>query len=58
MPLAKPEPQEAEEEFIDRCMKDKIMILEFPDPAQRRGVCQSQWDTNKPTNKSKKETIL
>ncbi|GAB6166157.1 hypothetical protein JCM19992_21570 [Thermostilla marina] len=42
MPLPKRKPGELHEEFIARCMRDAIMVKEFPDPAQRRAVCQRQ----------------
>ena len=44
MPLPKPREDEEKKEFIDRCMGDDTMNEDFTDPAQRRAVCESQWD--------------
>ena len=44
MPLPKPEDDETKDDFIDRCMGDETMNEDFPDPPQRRAVCESQWD--------------
>ena len=43
MPLPKPRKKEKQNHFIDRCMKDDIMIKEFPNNKQRVAVCYSQW---------------
>src|SRR3972149_1282305 len=42
MPMPKPDPDEEHDDFIDRCMADRME--EFGDPAQRRAVCESQWE--------------
>ena len=42
MPLPERKPGESHDEFIERCMGDPVMVKEFPDAAQRRGVCQRQ----------------
>ena len=44
MPLPTPNNNEAQEDFIDRCMTDVESSKEFPDASQRRAVCQSLWD--------------
>ena len=44
MPLPKPREDEEKKDFIDRCMGDDTMNDDFPDPAQRRAVCETQWD--------------
>jgi hypothetical protein len=43
MPLPVPRGEESQSDFISRCMGDSIAAEEFPDTAQRRAVCQSQW---------------
>ena len=43
MPLPKPRPGEKKEAFIARCMSDEKMGDEYPDEAQRKAVCFSQW---------------
>src|SRR3990167_4134762 len=44
MPMPKPDPDEEHDNFIDRCMADDVMNEDFEDPAQRRAVCESQWE--------------
>ena len=44
MPMPKPRKDESHDAFIDRCMGDEAMNEDFPAGAQRRGVCESQWD--------------
>jgi len=44
MPLPKPHTDEDKDEFIGRCMANPTMRDEFPDGAQRRAVCERQWD--------------
>jgi len=44
MPMPKPDPDEEHDDFIDRCMADDMMNDDFEDPAQRRAVCESQWE--------------
>lgn len=43
MPLPEPRDGESHDDFVDRCMGDENM-REFEDAAQRRAVCESQWD--------------
>lgn len=44
MPLPKPEPGEDRGDFIDRCMADDVMRLEFPEDDQRFRVCERQFE--------------
>ena len=44
MPLPRPRSGESKDEFIDRCMGNATMVDDFDDPAQRRAVCETQWD--------------
>ncbi len=44
MPLPTPRPEEQQPDFVSRCMGNDEMVREFPDPDQRRAVCQSQWE--------------
>ena len=57
MPLSKPRKGEKEDDFIDRCMGDKVMVEEYEDESQRRAVCQTQWDESKEKDKTKNETF-
>ena len=57
MPLPKPRKSEKEDDFIDRCMGDEVMVEEYPDESQRRAVCQTQWDESKEKDKTKDETF-
>jgi HK97 family phage prohead protease len=47
MPLPSPNAGETESHFINRCMANPTMNEEYPDPSQRRAVCQSQWDRHR-----------
>jgi len=53
MPLPKPSKKETEQEFINRCMGDDMMLKDFKDQKQRVAVCYSQY---KIRYKSKGET--
>jgi hypothetical protein len=51
MPIPKPADGEREEDFINRCMSDDIMVEEYPETDQRLGVCYQSWgDRNKGDN--------
>lgn len=39
MPLPKPKATETQKEFIQRCMIDSNMVIEFKDKDQRFAVC-------------------
>ena len=43
-PMPSPEPKETQKDFVDRCMGDGTMNRDYKDPAQRRAVCQKQWE--------------
>ena len=58
MPLPKPRPDEDKDDFIDRCMGDDVTNEDFPDPAQRRAVCESQWDKREGSSAMKYPHIL
>jgi len=45
MPLAEPKSGEDRQEFIQRCMRDSIMVKEFPDEDQRYAICVTQTKT-------------
>lgn len=47
MPLPKPKKDEMHDEFMDRCMGDKVMLGEYEDDKERYAVCQSQWDNSR-----------
>lgn len=44
MPLAKPQSGEGRDAFLTRCMKDAVMLEEYPQNGQRYAVCVGQWD--------------
>lgn len=48
MPLPKRRKDEEKDDFISRCMGDDESVKDFPDPAQRRAVCERQWDEGPP----------
>ena len=43
MPLPKPKAEENQEQFIQRCMSDKVMVVEYKRQDQRLAVCYLQW---------------
>lgn len=43
MPLPKPQDDESQTQFINRCMANETMREDFPNSEQRLGVCFSQW---------------
>ena len=48
MPLPKPRTEETQEQFIQRCMSDDQMVIEYKRNDQRLAVCYVQWiDRNK-----------
>ena len=48
MPLPKPNKNEKQKDFIQRCMSNETMKKEYPDQKQRSAVCYTQWkDRNK-----------
>ena len=62
MPIPTPTPNEAENDFITRCMSDEKMKTEYTDEAQRYAVCVMQfapervsfdWDGTGSTKKGK-----
>jgi len=42
VPLPERRKGEAHEAFLDRCMGEEVMVREYPDPKQRRAVCERQ----------------
>ncbi len=44
MPIPKPKKSEKQQDFIDRCMGDDVMVKDYPDTKQRYAICQKQWD--------------
>ena len=42
MPIPKRKTGERRADFLQRCMGDKTMIIEFPDVKQRYSVCISK----------------
>jgi hypothetical protein len=43
MPLPQPQPDEIKNDFLDRCMGDKVMNQDYPDNKQRYAICNSLW---------------
>lgn len=44
MPIPNPINTETQKEFIQRCMRDEVMISEYPDKDQRYSICLTQFD--------------
>ena len=47
MPLPKPKKKENHDDFMGRCMGDKVMLSEYPDKDQRYAVCESLWEKSR-----------
>lgn len=47
MPLPKPESEESEDDFFERCMADAVMVDEYSNEEQRYAVCVTQWEGDK-----------
>jgi len=51
MPIPKPKLNEKEEDFMNRCMNDSVMVTEYKDGKQRSAVCYTSWkDSEKSAN--------
>jgi HK97 family phage prohead protease len=54
--MPEPSDDENQNEFIDRCMRDEIMVDDLPNTPQRLAVCFRQWDeAHDEENKMKNE---
>lgn len=50
MPIPQPKPDEKQDDFISRCMGDKVMVSDYGDNKQRAAVCHQTWrDRHKKT---------
>ena len=47
MPMPIPNTFESDDDFIDRCMSDDIMVEDFNDEKQRLAVCNIQLEENR-----------
>ena len=47
MPIPTPNIDETNEDFIDRCMSDEIMVEDYDDEKQRLAVCNTQLENKK-----------
>jgi len=52
MPLPKPKKNESQDDFMDRCMSDKVMKEDYEDEKQRYAVCQTQWDNSRTSSET------
>ena len=43
MPIPKPKDREDKNEFVSRCMSDKVMVDEYPNSRQRAAICYDAW---------------
>lgn len=53
MPIPKPKKDEKKDDFLKRCMADKVMLKEYPDKAQRNAICNKQWDDKEKSERQK-----
>lgn len=54
MPMPTPNQGEDNQNFINRCMSDSVMVSDFQDTEQRYAVCQRQWEDNPPEQEESK----
>ena len=54
MPIPTPNIDETNEDFIDRCMSDEIMMEDYDDEKQRLAVCNTQLENKKNNNNMEK----
>lgn len=53
MPIPKPQPQESNKEFIQRCMMNDVMVKEY-DIDQRYAICREQLKKQENASKQSK----
>lgn len=53
MPIPKPKKDETKDDFLKRCMADKIMLKEYPEKDQRFAICNKQWDDKEKSERQK-----
>lgn len=53
MPIPSPKGKEKQDDFVSRCMGDKVMNSDYKDQKQRAAVCYSQWRKAKKKKKAK-----
>ena len=56
MPIPKPLPKEQNNEFIQRCMMDDVMVREYKDTDQRYAVCREQLQKHEIENGKSRKT--
>lgn len=54
MPIPTPTPQESNNEFIQRCMIDDVMVKEYEDKDQRYAICREQLQKHEYESKQSK----
>ena len=55
MPIPKPLPREQNNEFIQRCMMDDVMVREYKDTDQRYTVCREQLQKHEHQEKKQRD---
>lgn len=55
MPIPKPQPQESNKEFIQRCMMNDVMVKEY-DQDQRYAICREQLQKHEIENGKSRKT--
>lgn len=46
MPIPKPRKDESKKDFIQRCMLDDVMTVEYEDIDQRLAICSTSYEEN------------
>ena len=56
MPIPTPQSGDDRISFMERCMEDATMQIEYPDRAQRFAVCMAQWQERR--GKRERQALL
>lgn len=57
MPIPKPRKDESKKDFIQRCMIDNTMTIEYEDIDQRLAVCSTSYEETLSNENRKSKTI-
>ena len=57
MPIPKPRKDESKKEFIQRCMIDDTMTIEYEDIDQRLAVCSTSYEETQTKQNGKSKAI-
>jgi len=53
VPIPRPKIKEKKDDFLKRCMSDKIMLKEYPKKDQRYAICNQRWNDKEKSERQK-----